>query len=99
MHEKSRISVESQVYLLLREQEICDSSTTRGKIVMRMKPEPLNGIPQTSLCYVASRQAGRSGRKPPHSIPWLLRNLLATSSPELGSGIVLQGKHTQSNWG
>jgi putative transposase len=39
MHEKSRISGESQVYLLLREQEICDSSTTRGKMVMRMTPE------------------------------------------------------------
>src|SRR6266436_4590313 len=39
MHEKSRISSESQVYLLLREQEICDSSTTRGKMVMRMTPE------------------------------------------------------------
>jgi putative transposase len=39
MPEKGRISGPSQVYLLLREEEIRDSSTIQGKTVMRMTPE------------------------------------------------------------
>ncbi len=39
MPENSRISGESQVYLLLREKKTRDSSTTQGKTVMKMTPE------------------------------------------------------------
>src|SRR6266568_2279313 len=39
MPENSRISDESQVYLLLREKKTRDSSTTQGKTVIKMTPE------------------------------------------------------------